>query len=1124
MPLPARPPAARRAALRLEPLEARAVPAAAVGVNFSGGSGNTFAPPDSDGAVGPSNYVQFINGRFAVYTKSGSPVGSIRSDRAFWNAALSHSGLPGVTAVSDPRILYDPFSDRWFASEITIGVNAGNRVLVGRSDTNNPAGSWHANSYLAVDGNTLGDFDTLGLDAFGVYIGTTNFNTGGNLVGSTLNSIPKADLLRPVPSVDNRTANTQTTFNLGEVPVGVTNFAPNPPHASVVAAEQFAAGFLKRTTITGTGGPNAQFSQPTTMFVQTTPDPVPARQPDGTAVIDPLDARFGSTIYQVGDLILGVRSFRDPQTGFDAVRLSVLSDSQTAVVTEATWGRTGFDYIDPSVAMNAYGDIVIGFTRSSSILGSGANDGRLGAYAVTATLDLTNSSAGVQWGSEFQLRAGGSAKYHPGITEGVLERWGDFSATGVDPTDPTSFWTTQEYAVNPTTWGTRISQVVVSPRVSGVSSTAANGTYGVGAIIPITVTFNAPVVVTGTPLLDLAAGLDVVATYTGGSGTNTLTFTYTVGHAQQTDDLDYVSSTAIDLNGGTIKLKSSKVNLAANLTLPTPGDSGSLGANKDIVIDTRPKVTGGVSSPLQNGTYHTNTVVPITVTFNGAVDVSGTPELLLNSGAGAVADYVSGTGTATLTFNYTVLDGQQSADLDYTSTAALLTNGGSIRDHFGGLAADVTLPAPEAAGSLGANKNLMIDGRSPVIIGLDSSLADGPYGFGQVIPVKVTFNKSVDVTGIPRLALNSGGAANYTGGTGSAILTFSYTVGLGDFTTDLDAATPAALTGGTIIDQSTGVDAYRFVPVAPAAGSLAVGKDIAVDARPAELSDVTSTKPNGAYRAGVVIPITVTFSKLVDVTGTPLLSLNSGGTATYTGGTGTFTSLSFTYTVQPGDTAADLDAASDAALTLNGGTIQDHVFGNPVPLVVPVGAADPRSLAAHKNLVIDTKAPSVVDYRVVFGSKWYSLNGSTRFDLPWRVTAIQVVFDEPITAGTAASLIGPPADRLTGLGTTTLTWHLATALAQGSPTTLLSITGATALTDRAGNPINPFAKGFIVLWGDVNDDHTVNGADEAAVRNFQAAPYQPGSAGYNLFADLSGDGIVNLIDVGIARSRSGTQL
>ena len=58
--------------------------------------------------------------------------------------------------------------------------------------------------------------------------------------------------------------------------------------------------------------------------------------------------------------------------------------------------------------------------------------------------------------------------------------------------------------------------------------------------------------------------------------------------------------------------------------------------------------------------------------------MSGTPQLTLNDGA--VVNYASGSGTSTLTFNYTVAAGQNTADLDYASTAALAINGGSIQD------------------------------------------------------------------------------------------------------------------------------------------------------------------------------------------------------------------------------------------------------------------------------------------------------------------------------------------------------------------------------------------------------------------------------------------------------------
>ena len=94
--------------------------------------------------------------------------------------------------------------------------------------------------------------------------------------------------------------------------------------------------------------------------------------------------------------------------------------------------------------------------------------------------------------------------------------------------------------------------------------------------------------------------------------------------------------------------------------------------------------------------------VPIAVTFSETVNVSGTPQLTLNDGA--VVNYGSGSGTSTLTFNYTVAAGQNTADLDYASTAAL--NGGIIQDTAGN-AAVLTLPATETDAL--ATKNIVID-------------------------------------------------------------------------------------------------------------------------------------------------------------------------------------------------------------------------------------------------------------------------------------------------------------------------------------------------------------------------------------------------------------------------------
>ena len=70
--------------------------------------------------------------------------------------------------------------------------------------------------------------------------------------------------------------------------------------------------------------------------------------------------------------------------------------------------------------------------------------------------------------------------------------------------------------------------------MTGISSTNTNGTYGTGAVITITVGFSKAVNVTGTPTLALntTGGPAGSASYTSGTGTNTLSFTYTVAAGQ----------------------------------------------------------------------------------------------------------------------------------------------------------------------------------------------------------------------------------------------------------------------------------------------------------------------------------------------------------------------------------------------------------------------------------------------------------------------------------------------------------------------------------------------------------------------------------------------------------------
>jgi gliding motility-associated-like protein len=118
-----------------------------------------------------------------------------------------------------------------------------------------------------------------------------------------------------------------------------------------------------------------------------------------------------------------------------------------------------------------------------------------------------------------------------------------------------------------------------------------------------------------------------------------------------------------------------------------------------------------VNSPNVITAYKEGGVVLVTVTFNQPVLVTGIPELALNSGGKAL--YTSGSGTTALTFTYTVAAGENSTDLDYTAIGSLTLAGGSTIQNNLGTNAPLTLPIPGAAGSLGANKAILIDTQAP---------------------------------------------------------------------------------------------------------------------------------------------------------------------------------------------------------------------------------------------------------------------------------------------------------------------------------------------------------------------------------------------------------------------------
>src|SRR5262249_6881504 len=151
--------------------------------NFTGiiyGDANTNSaalPPDSNGAIGPAHFVEFINGAFAVYSKTDGHRVEFKTDVDFWAGA--GVGIDSSWDVSDPRVIYDPLSQRWFASQIDIDVFTqildstfgSNHFLLAVSATSDPTGEWKGVSFDSdPDNGNFADFPTLGVDSQGVYL------------------------------------------------------------------------------------------------------------------------------------------------------------------------------------------------------------------------------------------------------------------------------------------------------------------------------------------------------------------------------------------------------------------------------------------------------------------------------------------------------------------------------------------------------------------------------------------------------------------------------------------------------------------------------------------------------------------------------------------------------------------------------------------------------------------------------------------------------------------------------------------------------------------------------------------------------------------------------------------
>src|SRR2546426_9430552 len=246
-----------------------------IGQNFTGstyGVDSPYTPPDCNGAAGPDQFVELINGRFTVYAKTNGDRLLTMSSEDFWTS----SGLTFGANVfpSDPRMVYDPSVQRWFASAVDVDFSASNgvsnRFLLAVSASADAAGTWKGLAFAAdpVTGN-FADFPTLGLDGNGVYLAAfmfTSASANATDLGQTLIAIPKADLLQSYPTAQHRTwFGLLNSDNYGYVLQPVVNFDTPSGDATVLAMGDLGYDFDPHSNLVSFAVQNAAGPMPSAL-------------------------------------------------------------------------------------------------------------------------------------------------------------------------------------------------------------------------------------------------------------------------------------------------------------------------------------------------------------------------------------------------------------------------------------------------------------------------------------------------------------------------------------------------------------------------------------------------------------------------------------------------------------------------------------------------------------------------------------------------------------------------------------------------------------------------------------------------------------------------------------------
>jgi hypothetical protein len=422
-------------------------------LNFAGvGQGDydyspQYAPPDTVGAIGKTQYVQWVNVDFMVFRKStGKKLLGPLPGNAIWQG---FGGGCENNNDGDPLVHYDRIADRWVISQFAVG-SLPYLECVAVSQTSDATGAYYR--YAFDYGNLeFPDYPKMGTWPNGYYMTYNIFSGGQFFAGSKVCAFDRAAMLTGA-------AATQQCVQLSNAFGGLLPADLDGKTLPPRRAPNYLLSLGRTNTSLDMWKFQVNWSDPSkTALTGPTAVPVPKYSPacgGGTCIpqkgttnqLDTLaDRLMNRLVYRnFGDheaLVVnhsvngggrvGVRwyEFRNPGGAI------ALHQSGTFAPADGLYRWMG------SIAMDKVGNIAAGYSTSSG--------------ADFPSIARAGRTPGQQLGklfSEQVIRPGG------GSQTGTLHRWGDYSALTIDPVDDCTFWFTTEYLKNSGTfnWSTRI--------------------------------------------------------------------------------------------------------------------------------------------------------------------------------------------------------------------------------------------------------------------------------------------------------------------------------------------------------------------------------------------------------------------------------------------------------------------------------------------------------------------------------------------------------------------------------------------------------------------------------------------------------------------------------------------